>query len=365
MGHLVRARRLLRDVVRTTRRGVLVLTRTADGRRRGRRIGGAVTSLRTAHAACLVAHLAADLWSGRRRRLPPLTAALLATLLVIHLVRGPVGVWLFPHLRLPTAAVCIRPAATLAARRLDARLIVGSVVAHVDVAHVLYNVAATAAWLPSVEVAAGPAGTAAVLAALAVISHGMTVLLAVAVAAVGLAPNASRACIMGASGVLFGVRVLGGSTALTTRPGRRDAAAGTRLIGGAGIAPGLPAVRLPVWAATIGEAALLSAVHPRASFVGHAAGILAGWVVMVGVLGARALSASASQWWTAVVQRRGGMTLHVATADEGGVDIADESLRDGATGERPTDGEPVARATRDSGRASGHHHRRPHAVADS
>lgn len=364
VGRLVRARRFLHHVVHTTRRCVLVLTR-----RRARRLRGAVSTLRTAHAASLVAHVAGDLWSGRRRRLPPLTAALVATLLVIHLVRGPVGVWLPLSLRMPAAAVCIRPAATLAARRLDTRRVVGSVVAHADDAHVLYNVAAAAAWVPSIEAAAGPAGTAALLASLAVIAHVMTVLLATAVAAVGLAPAAGRVCIVGASGVLFGVRVLGGSAALSTRPGRRGVAAGTRLVGGAGVAPGLPAVRLPVWAASIGEAALLSAVHPRASAVGHAAGIAAGWMVVVGVLGARALIAAASQWWAVVVYRRAGTTLHLATDEGGSVDSsAGGGLGDGAAGERASEdvsSEPVARTTRDSGGVGGLRRRRPLAIADS
>lgn len=362
VSRLLHARRLIHHVVHTTRRGVLVLAR-----RRARRLGGAVTTLRTAHAAFLVAQLVGDLRSGRRRRLPPLTTALVATLLAVHLVRGPVGVWLSLPLRLPASAVCIRPAATLAARRLATRRVVGSVVAHADVAHVLYNMAAAAAWLPPVEAAAGPAGTAALLAALAIVAHAATVLLATAVAAVGLAPAAGRACIVGASGVLFGARVLGGS-ALSVRTERHGAAAGTRLVGGAGVAPGLPAVRLPVWAATIGEAALLSAVHPRASAVGHAAGIGAGWVVVAGVLGGRALMAAASQWWAGVAQRRGGTTLHVATEEGGGIDSSfGGGLGDGADGEREIEDvadELVAPATRESRGAGGLRHRRPHAVAD-
>lgn len=364
VSRLLRARRFLRHLVHIARRDVRVLNR-----RGARRHRGAVTTLRTAHAACLVAHLVGDLWSGRRRRLPPVTAALLAILLVIHLARGAVGVWLLPPLRLSTAAVCIRPSATLAARRLTSRRVVGSVVAHADAAHVLYNVAAAAAWLPPVEAAAGPVGTAALLFVLAVVAHGLTVLLAAAVAAVGVAPAAGRACIVGASGVLFGVRVLGDAAALVTRPGRRGAAAGMRLVGGGRVAPGLPAVRVPVWAAPIVEAALLSAVHPRASAVGHAAGIGAGWVVAAGVLGGRALIVAASRWRAGVVQRRGGTALQVATTEGEGVDNSGGGgLGDGAAGEWAREDsareEETPASAEVSRGAGGLRHRQPHTVAD-
>lgn len=359
VSRLLRARRFLRHLVYTARRYVRVLNR-----RGARRHRGAVATLRTAHAACLVVHLVADLWSGRRRRLPPVTAALVATLLAIHLARGAVGAWLLPPLRVSTAAVCIRPAATLAARRLTGRRVVGSVVAHADAAHVLYNVAAAAAWLPPVEAAAGPVRTAVLLVVLAVVAHGLTVLLATAVAAVGVAPAAGRACIVGASGVLFGVRVLGDAAALATRPGRGGARAGMRLVGGGRVAPGLPAVRVPVWAAPIVEAALLSAVHPRASAVGHAAGIGAGWVVVAGVLGGRALIVAASRWWAGLVRRRGGTALQVATAEGEGVDSsAGEGLGDGAAGERTEETPVTTEVSRGAG-TGGLRHRQPHTVAD-
>lgn len=364
VSRLLRARRILGHLVHTARRDVRVLTR-----RGARRHWGAVATLRTAHAACLVAHLVGDLWSGRRRRLPPVTAALVATLLAIHVVRGAVGVWMPPPLRLSTAAVCIRPAATLAARRLAVRRVVGSVVAHVDAAHVLYNVAAAAAWLPPFEATAGPGGTAALLFVLAVVAHGLTVLLATAVAAVGVAPAAGRACIVGASGVLFGVQVLRDAAPLATRPGRRGAPAATRLVGGGRFAPGLPAVRVPVRAAPIIEAALLSAVHPRASAIGHAAGIGAGWVVVAGVFGGRALIAAAARWWAGVVRRRGGATLQVAAAEGEGVDSsAGGGLGDGAARERAReDGaseEVTLATTEESWAVGGLRHRQPHAVAD-
>lgn len=363
VSHLLRARRVFRYVIRATRRSVLLSTR-----QRAHRPRRLVSTLRTAHAACLVVRLIGQLRSGRRQRLPPVTAALVTTLLAIHLVRGPAGAWLPPSLRLPAAAVCIRPAATLAARRLATRRVLGSVVAHADVAHVLYNVAATAVWLPPVETATGLAGTTALLAALTAIAHVMTVLLAAAVAAVGVAPASGSTCIVGASGVLFGLRVLGGSAALSTRPGRRRAVAGTRLVGGRDVAPGLPAVRVPVWAAPMVEAALLSAVHPRASAVGHAAGIVAGWLVLVGVLGCRGLIEAASHWLDGV--RRRGVTALRVVSEEGesvgssvGERLGDSAARE-STWEDMAGEHVTPPTTEESGGTGGLRYRRPHAVVD-
>lgn len=271
-------------------------------------------------------------------------------------------------LRPPVAALRIRPAATLAARRLAPYRVVGSAFAHVDVSHVLYNVAAAAAWLPPVEAAVGPAQMAALLAALAVVGHAFTTLVGMAVAAVELVPGAGCACIVGASGLLFGVRVVGGSATVVPRLDPCAAAARTRQMGGGGVTPGLPAVRLPALAATVAKAALALAVHSRASAVGHAAGIGAGLVVVGGFAGGHALAAVVRRWWAGTSWGGAGAPREVAR--EEGVKGDSSIGRASEVAAASREGEEGAASGRDpavtacgAGGQSRIRRRRPHAAA--
>lgn len=197
---------------------------------------------------------------------PPITI----TLIILNL-----SIFAIPHLRpyLPaalapraqtlyeffrSARVCLHPGAVLRGERW--RLILSSFV-HSNDLHVLYNMTSFLYKGVTLESALGSEYFLALIVYLSITAHTLYVLIALGARHLGITSSLMNRCVVGFSGVIFGLKVVINSD-------QRYADRAVRIFG----------ISIPGGGAPWAELFLASALMPNVSFLGHLTGILAGLI---------------------------------------------------------------------------------------
>lgn len=197
---------------------------------------------------------------------PPVTIALIIVNLAIFalpMIRG----FIPPEMRsiadfiqrwMTPQRVCLNPQRVLAGERW--RLLLSSFV-HISDLHVLYNCSSLLYKGVTLESSIGSEYFFALVVYLSFAAHVLYVAIAVAARELGITASLMGRCVVGFSGVLFGLKVVLNSD-------RRYGAEASRIFGVT-----IPGGRAP-WA----ELLLAQLLLPNVSFLGHLSGILAGLI---------------------------------------------------------------------------------------
>lgn len=197
---------------------------------------------------------------------PPVTIALIILNLIIFalpMIRGFIPAelrrtadfiqrWMTPN------RVCLNPSKVLAGERW--RLVLSSFV-HVSDVHVLYNCSSFLYRGVTLESALGSEYFFALVVYLSFAAHVLYVAVAVAARDLGITGSLMNRCVVGFSGVLFGLKVIVNSD-------RRYGDQANRIFG----------VSVPGGSAPWAELVLVQVLLPNVSFLGHLSGILAGLI---------------------------------------------------------------------------------------
>ncbi|KAI0558673.1 Peptidase S54 rhomboid [Gracilaria domingensis] len=156
-----------------------------------------------------------------------------------------------------TRRTCLNPRAVIRGER---HRLLASCFIHASDIHVLLNSSSLLYKGVALETSMGSFFFFSLVIFLGLTSHALYVLLALVWKAIA-SPQLMDKCVVGFSGVLFGLKVILNSN---SRYGRQA----DRILG----------VRIPAGAAPWAELILASALMPRVSFLGHLCGILAGLI---------------------------------------------------------------------------------------
>lgn len=193
---------------------------------------------------------------------PPITLILILLNLSIFALRTfqrrlPTN--LFPLAQtLANARVCLHPSAVLRGERW--RLILSSFV-HINDLHVLYNMTSFLYKGVTLESALGSEYFLALIFYLSITAHALYILIAIVCHRLGITSALMDRCVVGFSGVIFGLKVVINSD-------QRYADRATRIFG----------ISIPGGGAPWTELLLASALMPNVSFLGHLTGIFAGLI---------------------------------------------------------------------------------------
>ncbi len=221
------------------------------GRRRGRGNNG--------YLMFMLLQLGAQV--QRLERKPPVTLALMGLMIMLYLQPGGGGGGAPGGL---VSEICLRP--DLVLRDTDLFRLLGSAFVHAGDMHLYYNMSSLLWKGVQIELVSGSAAFASMVGALLVLSHALFVALGVLLGpATGIYPAAFSTCAVGFSAVLFALKVVLNDGSPTH----------TYVFG----------MAVPTKYAAWAELVVASLISPRASFVGHLAGILAGYLWVRGGVG--------------------------------------------------------------------------------
>lgn len=198
---------------------------------------------------------------------PPVTVALITVNLAIFGLPMLSPVLLPPHLRplyhtvrgaTSIGRACLNPRAVLAGQR--HRLLLSSLVHSSDV-HVLYNLMSFLYKGVALEAVLGSEVFFALIVFLSFTAHAIYVAVAVLAQFFGITSGLMDRCVVGFSGVLFGLKVVLNSD-------RRYGDRADRIFG----------FNIPGGSAPWSELLFIQMVSPNVSFLGHLSGILAGLI---------------------------------------------------------------------------------------
>ncbi len=217
-------------------------------RRRGGRRGGG-----NGYLMFMLLQLGAQV--QRLERKPPATLAMMGAMIALYLQ---------PELGPSLDEVCISPALVL--RDTDLFRLIGSAFVHAGDMHLYYNMSSLLWKGVQIELASGSAAFVAMCSTLLLLSHVLMVAVGFALGPLtGFYQEAFTSCSVGFSGVLFALKVV--------------------LNDGSPTHSYVMGMSVPTKYAAWAELVIASMINPRASFLGHLCGIVAGYVWTRGGLG--------------------------------------------------------------------------------